>query len=165
MKRKTRLLTWILAVLLIVSSVLLVACVDKPTAKQLTELTLPELKDNQMAVIIKNGDSDYTCYTVTLTDELKSGEDVINYLTDKAQLKVDWQESTFGKYINGIGGATVTAANEYVAIFTSVEAEKGAGAGAAEYTIGDVTVGYSQVGISEMTVGAGVVFYFETETF
>lgn len=165
MKQTKRLLTWILAVVLIAASLAFAACVDKPQAQKLTELTLPQLKENQMAVIIKNGDNDYTCYAVTLTDQLKTGEDVVNYLQDEADLEVDWQESAYGKYINGIGGAKVSGTNDYVAIFTSVSADKGAGAGALSYQIGDVTVAYAQVGISDMKTEYGAVFYFEIQTF
>ena len=163
--KKTRLLTWILAVVLIVASIALVACVDKPQVTQLTELTLPQLQDDQMAVVIKNGDDDYTCYAVTLTDELKTGEDVVDYLQNELALEVDWQESTYGKYVNGIGGAKVRETNEYVAIFTSVTSDKSTGADVLSYQIGDVTVAYAGVGISEMKTECGAVFYFEIQTF
>lgn len=162
--KKTRLLTWILAVVLIVASIALVACVDKPQVTQLA-VTLPQLKDDQMAVVIKNGDDDYTCYAVTLTDELKTGEDVVDYLQNELALEVDWQESTYGKYVNGIGGAKVRETNEYVAIFTSVTSDKSTGADVLSYQIGDVTVAYAGVGISEMKTEYGAIFYFEIQTF
>lgn len=162
--KKTRLLTWILAVVLIVASITLVACVDKPQVTQLA-VTLPQLKDDQMAVVIKNGDDDYTCYAVTLTDELKTGEDVVDYLQNELALEVDWQESTYGKYVNGIGNAKVRESNEYVAIFTSVTSDKSTGADVLSYQIGDVIVSYAGVGISEMKTECGAVFYFEIQTF
>lgn len=162
--KKTRLLTWILAVVLIVASIALVACVDKPQVTQLA-VTLPQLKDDQMAVVIKNGDDDYTCYAVTLTDELKTGEDVVDYLQNELALEVDWQESTYGKYFNGIGGAKVRETNEYVAIFTSVTSDKSTGADVLSYQIGDVIVSYAGVGISDMKTEYGAIFYFEIQTF
>lgn len=162
--KKTRLLTWILAVVLIVASIALVACVDKPQVTQLA-VTLPQLKDDQMAVVIKNGDDDYTCYAVTLTDELKTGEDVVDYLQNELALEVDWQESTYGKYVNGIGGAKVRETNEYVAIFTSVTSDKSTGADVLSYQIGDVIVSYAGVGISDMKTEYGAIFYFEIQTF
>lgn len=162
--KKTRLLTWILAVVLIVASITLVACVDKPQVTQLA-VTLPQLKDDQMAVVIKNGDDDYTCYAVTLTDELKTGEDVVDYLQNELALEVDWQESTYGKYVNGIGGAKVRETNEYVAIFTSVTSDKSTGADVLSYQIGDVIVSYAGVGISDMKTEYGAIFYFEIQTF
>lgn len=165
MKQK-RLLTWILAVVLLIASLALVACVDKPQAKQLTELALPQLGDNQMAVIIKNGDKDYTSYTVTLTDDMQTGEDVLNYLADKADLQIDWQDSEYGKFINGIGGAKVHAGtSEFVNVMTSVQKDKGTWAGVKTYNVGDVTLAASAVGVSEMSVEAGAVIYFEIDTY
>ncbi len=164
--KRTKLLTWILTVAIIVAaSMALVACVDKPQVKQLTELTLPQLDDDQMAVIIKNGEKDYTSYTVTLTDQLKTGEDVLNYLAEKADLHVDWKESAYGKYINEIGGAKLHETNEYVAVFTSVAGDKSTEAGALSYQIGDITVVYAGKGISELSVEAGAVIYFEIVTY
>lgn len=165
MKQK-RLLTWILAVVLLIASLALVACVDKPQAKQLTELALPQLGDNQMAVIIKNGDKDYTSYTVTLTDDMQTGEDVLNYLADKADLQIDWQDSEYGKFINGIGGAKPSAGtSEFVNVMTSVQKDKGTWAGVKTYNVGDVTLAASAVGVSEMSVEAGAVIYFEIDTY
>lgn len=168
MKKTQRLLTWILVAVLVVLSVALVACVDKPTPKQLTELSLPKLKDNQMAVIIKNGDNDYTSYVVTLGEDATdatTAEGVIQYLHDEAGLYLDWQESAYGKYLNGIGGARVVQANEYVMVMTSVENDKGNWAGVDTYVVDGVSIVYSQVGVSEMTVEAGAIIYFEIATF
>lgn len=164
--KKTRFTTWVLSVLLFICCIALVACVDKPVAKQLEELTLPKLKDGQMAVIIKNGDKDYTSYTVTLTENMKTGEDVIEYLAQEAELDVDWTESEYGKYINKIGGLSPDASkNEYVTVLTSVAKDKGNYAGVTTYTVGDVTLVSSQVGISEMTVEQGAVIYFEIASY
>lgn len=166
MKHTKRLSTWILAVVLIVASAVLVACVDKPQAKQLTELTLPELNDNQMAVIIKNGDEDYTSYTVTLTDELKTGEDVINYLADKADLDVVWQDGEFGKYLTELGGIRQDeSAGKYIIIFTNVTSDQGTYAGVTTYNVDGVALVESGKGISSMTVQPGAVIYFEIVTY
>ncbi|MCH5157261.1 MAG: hypothetical protein J1G02_05235 [Clostridiales bacterium] len=169
MKNTQRLLTWILvAVMIVVSTVALVACVDKPEPTELTELTLPKLKDNQMAVIIKNGDNDYTSYVVTLGKagtDATTGEGVIDYLCAEVGLEVIWEDSTYGKYLTAIGGAKVVKANEYVMIMTSVEKDKGNWAGVDTYVVDGVSIVYSQVGISEMSVEAGAIIYFEIATF
>lgn len=166
MKRTKRLLTWILAVVLIVVCAALVACVDKPQAEQLTELTLPKLNSDQMAVIIKNGDKDYTSYTVTLTEDMKTGEDVIRYLIDEAGLSVTWTDSEYGKYIDSIGGAKPDASkNEYVNVLTSVAEDKGSWAGVKTYEVNGVTLVAAAVGISQMSVEAGAVIYFETDVY
>lgn len=165
MKQTKRLLTWILAVVLIVACFALTACVDKPTSKQLTQLTLPALRDNQMALIIKNGDSDYTSYTVTLGEngtDATTVEGVISYLHQEADLAIDWEDSAFGKYIHGIGNITEdTACAAYVTVYTSVARDQGTYAGVTTYTVGDVTIVEAGVGVSEMTVEAGAVIYFE----
>lgn len=166
MKHTKRLPTWILAVLLIAASVALVACVDKPAAKQLTELTLPDLKDNQAAVIIKNGENDYTSYTVTLNEDIKTGEDVLQYLVDAQTLTVDWTDSEYGKYINALGKLCPDQTkNEYINVLTSVDKDKGNWAGVKTYTVGDVTLVAAQVGISEMTVESGAFIYFEIDSY
>ena len=165
MKTQKRLLTWILVAVLVVTALALVACVDKPRPVQLTELKLPELKDNQMAVIIKNGDNDYTSYVVTLGTggtDATTAEGVIQYLHDEADLTVNWTDSEFGKYLHGIGGISEDTANSaYVIVFTSVVKDQGTYAGVTTYDVGDVTIVEAGVGISSMTVEAGAVIYFE----
>ena len=165
MKHTKRLLTWILAVVLVVASFALVACVDKPEPIQLTDLTLPELESNQMAVIIKNGDNDYTCYVVTLGNggtNATTAEGVIQYLHDQAGLTVDWEDSSYGKMIHRIGGISEDAANSaYIIVFTSVVADQGTYAGVPTREAGDVSIVESGVGVSSMTVEAGAVIYFE----
>ena len=168
MKNTKRLLTWILVAVMIVLTVALVACVDKPQPVELTELTLPKLKDNQMAVIIKNGDNDYTSYVVTLGKggtDATTAEEVIQYLHDEAGLEVTWEEGAYGKFLTAIGGAKVVQANEYVMVMTSVEKDKGNWAGVDTYIVDGVSIVYSQVGVTEMSVESGAVIYFEIATF
>ena len=165
MKNTKRLLTWILVAVLVVSAIALVACVDKPAPKQLAELTLPELKDNQMAVIIKNGDKDYTSYVVTLGNggtDATTVEGVITYLNDLGVLAVDWEDSSFGKYIHGIGNIAEDASKSaYVIAYTSIAKDKGTYAGVTTYEVGNLTIVEAGVGVSEMSVEAGAVIYFE----
>lgn len=167
MKHTKRLLTWILAVVLVVGALCLVACVEKPTPQQLTELTVPNLKDGQVAVIIKNGDKDFTSYVVSLTDEMTKVADVLQYLKDNG-MPLDWTDSDYGKMINAIGQITPDPSkNEFVAFFTSVQADKGNGAGVPTYTLGDteLQIVSAQVGVSDATVESGAVFYFEISTY
>ncbi len=161
MKLTKRLVTLALALVLVLSVFTLVACADKPTVQEVTDLTLPTLADNQVAVIIKNGEKDYTNYTVTLSDEMEKVEDVLNYLANKLDMYLDWQESNYGKYLNGIGGAKPSQANEFVAFYTSVESDKGNWAGVTAYTIGDVEIVSAQVGVTSAKVESGAVYYFE----
>ena len=167
MKRINKILICILLVALALCA--FVSCDDKPQAKQLTDLQLPKLKDNQIAVIIKNGEADYTSYTVTL-DKVGAGEltaeDVLAYLKDEAELTFDWADSTYGKYINAIGGITPDATkNEYVTVLTSNTAFQGTWAGVDELKVGEVTLKSASVGVSELGVAAGDVVYFELASF
>ena len=165
MKNTQKLLTWILVAVLVVSAVALVACVDKPTSVELTELTLPNLKNNQMAVIIKNADGDYTSYVVTLGKggcSATTAEGVIEYLHEEADLYLDWQNGTYGKYLNGIGGAKPTSSSQWVTVLTSdVEFQDNASAYKITYTVDNVTLVSSTVGVSELAVKEGTIVYFE----
>lgn len=165
MKNIKKLLVFIL---IAVSLFALTACDDKPQAKQLTDLTLPKLKDNQMAVIIKNGDNDYTSYTVTLGKggvEAKTAEDVIEYLKENSNLSLTWKDDTYGKFLTAIGGITVDPSHEYVQIFTSNPNFYGNWAGVETRIAGDVTLKSASKGVTELGVVAGDVVYFELSSF
>lgn len=165
MKLTKRLLTLALALVLVFSVFTLVACADKPTYPEITNITLPTLEENQVAVIVKNGDNNYSIHTVTLNDEMKNVEDVLNYLAEEIDLYLDWQDAEYGKFLNGIGGAIPKQTNEFVAFYTSVDADKGNWAGVTGYTIGDVEIVSAQVGVSSAKVESGAVYYFEIDTF
>ena len=152
--------------MLIATAVLVLAsCDDKPQAKQLTDLTLPTLKDNQMAVVIKNGENDYVSYVVSLDKigvDAPTAEDVIVYLHDQADLYLDWQDGAWGKYLNGIGGAKPTSSSEWVTLLTNdKDFQDNESAYKITYTVGDVTLTSSTVGVTDLTVKAGTVIYFE----
>ena len=171
MKTQKRLLTWISVAVLAVMSLALVACVDKPKPVELTELTLPDLQDNQMAVIIKNGDNDYTSYVVTLGKggtNATTAEEVLDYLVEAAGLDLECAGSGSEKFINRIGGIVPNpnAENyEYVEIFTSNSAFFATWAGATEYTVDGVTLKSAGVGIHDLGVTAGDILYFELSVF
>ncbi len=165
MKLTKRLLTLVLALVLVFSVFTLVACADKPTVQEVTGLTLPTLADNQVAVIIKNGENNYTNYVAPINDEMKNVEDVLNYLAEEIDLYLDWQDTEYGKFLNGIGGAIPKQTNEFVSFYTSVDADKGNWAGVTGYTIGDVEIVSAQVGVSSAKVESGAVYYFEIDAF
>ena len=159
----------LLCLLLVVATlVALVSCDDKPQPKQLTDLTLPTLKSTQVAVIIKNGENDYTSYTVSLNKieaDKVTCEDVLAYLEDEADLTLDWYDSSFGKTINGIGGISATESNQYVEVFTSNAEYQGTWAGVDKYEVGEVTLVAANYGVSGLGVAAGDVIYFELASF
>ena len=148
MKNTKKLLTWILMVVLVVCAVGLVACVEKPTPQDLTELKLPKLKDNQVAVIIKNAEKDYTSYT------------------KENGMSLDWTDSDYGKMLNSIGKAVPDfSKNEFVAFFTTVEGDKGNWAGVPTYVVEGTQIVSAGVGVSDAKVQSGAIFYFEISTY
>ena len=152
-------------VVLVVCAVCLVACVEKPTEKSLDQLELPTLKQGQVAVIIKNGQADYTQYIVNLTDNMTSVEDVLAYLKENG-MHLDWVDSQYGKTLNSIGKAVPDSnKNEFVAFFTTVEGDKGNWAGVQTYNVGGTQIVSAQVGVSDAKVQSGAIFYFEISTF
>ena len=170
MKNTKKLLTWILVAVLVVATVALVACVDKPDVEQLN-IRLPELKDNQMAVIIMNGE-DYTTYVVTLGEggtDATTAEGVLDYLVSKSGLSLTCSGSGSDKFITSIGGISPNpnATNyEYIEIFTSNTAFHATWAGATEYITADgVTLKSASKGIHELGVTAGDVIYFQVSEY
>ncbi len=163
--KNTKLLTWILVVVLVVCVTSLVACVEKPAEKSLDQLKLPTLKQGQVAVIIKNGEADYTQYIVNLTESMTSVEDVLAYLKENG-MHLDWTDSQYGKTLNSIGKAVPDSnKNEFVAFFTTVESDKGNWAGVPTYNVGGTQIVSAGVGVSDAKVQSGAIFYFEISTF
>lgn len=160
MKNAKRLSAWILAVALVVSLLAFTACVDKPRSQELTELTLPAMNDNQLAVIIKNGDKDYTSIVLPL-GENKTAEDVLTYLKTEGTITLEWNDSSYGKFITKIGKIAPASTSEWVGVYTSDKAQQDTGAFAKTYTVGETTLTTSIVGVSSLKVAAGHVLYFE----
>ena len=148
----------------------LASCVDKPQAKTLSDV-VPELNEHEMAVIIKNGESDYEVYVVDISVDLASYSStscvaVLTYLKENKGLVLDWTESEYGMYINAIGGITPDASkHEYVEIFTSNPNYQGTWAGVTTYEAGNVTLKSASVGVSDLQYGYGDVIYFEIATY
>ena len=167
MRKKLAILT--AAVVILTCVFAFTACDDKPEMQTLSELTLPQMEDNQACVIIKEGESKYSCFVVTLGEDgttAQNGEQLLQYLQEKSNLALNWQDSAYGKYLLGIGNITADESKgEFVAIFTSVEKDKGSWAGVRSYQAGETELVSSAVGISEMTVQPGAVIYFEISTY
>ena len=164
MKHTKKLLTWILVAVLVVTTVALVACVDKPKTITLDDLQLPEMDSDQSAIIIKNRNDTYTVHIVTVGGkgtDATTVEGVLDYLADLGML----QYSANGTMLSDVGNLNPDSdAREYVALYTSVQSDWGQGASATAYKIGDVSVGYSGCGFKEMKFEAGALIYFELQT-
>ena len=141
-----------------------VACVDKPSAQEVTELILPTLDENQMAIIIKNGNKDYTSVTVTLGKngvEAETVEKVLAYLKSEGTIILEWHDDQYGKTIDKLNKIQPTSQTEWVHVFTSNAAEQDVSAFAKTYTVGDVTLTTANAGVSSLSVFGGCVIYFE----
>ena len=160
---------YILCALLIIATLFtLAACVDKPQPKQLTDLTLPTLKGNEMAVIIKNGDNDYTQYVVNL-DKIDNKspmcEHVLDYLHDEASLAIVWEDGGYGKYVTTVG--SISQGNgKYIFLYTTNLDYESAWASSTPYELGEgVKLVEASVGVTDLPVAAGDIVYFELGTY
>lgn len=167
MKTKQKLLTWILVVALTFLLTTFACCDDKPQGQKI-DVKLQSIKSNQMLVVVNNGDGDFDQYVVTLGEEgvnATIGEEVLSYLVTNSNLTLDWTDSTYGKTINKIGKLAPDAnLQQYVAIYTSYKQDASTYAGATQYKLGGTYVYTAGLGISSLTVKAGVVLYFEMQT-
>lgn len=166
MKRSNKLL---ICLLLIVATLFaFAACDDKPQAKQLSDLTLPQLKGNEMALIIKNGDGDYTQYIVDLgklDNDSPTCEHVLDYLHDKSDLALVWENGGFGKYVTTVGSIS-QGDGKYIFLYTSNLDYESAWASSTSYELGqDCKLVEAGVGVTELPVAAGDIVYFELGTY
>ena len=152
---------------LLLPAFVLCACVDKPQTQQLSALSVHDLQPDQAAVIVKEGETFLVC-TVTLgrDTDASNGEQLLQYLSDEGILSVTWQQSDYGKYLLSVGGAVADESkNQFIAIYTSVEKDKGAWAGVPSYEADGVKLVSAAVGISQLTVEGGAVLYFEVSSY
>ena len=165
MKNTQKLLTWILVVVLIVATLVLVACVDKPQTIELDNLTLPKLNDDQAVIIVRNRNDTYTLHVVTVGakgTDATTVEGALNYLAELGKLSY----TANGTMLDNIANLNPNSdAHEYVSLYTSVTGDWGQGASDTAYKIGDdIYVGYSQYGFKQMKFVAGAIIYFEIAT-
>ena len=162
----------VLCILLVVLLLSLSACYHTP--KKIRDLTLPELSDNEMTIVIKNGKADYTIYTVDLSvfDESLGyifGSMVLEYLRDERGLALDWVSSPDGFLIIGIGSLTADMSNgEIILEYTNnTDYHYAALWGRKEriYDVGDVRLKLSASRVSNMRIAPGDVIYFELDKF
>ncbi len=166
--KKYKIFAIILAMVLAVFAVAACACGDKPQSQELN-VTLPALNDNQMVVVIRNGENDFKSIAVTLGDggvDAKNMEDVLAYLVEMGKITLDWSDSQYGKELHSIDKIQPDASkNEFVTYLTSVEVDFGTWADVVTYTIKDVKLVSSGKGLSTMTVQPGAVVLFELATY
>lgn len=162
MKNK-RLLTWILAVTMLVVAVCFAACVQKPKVTTLENLDLPELSEDEMVVVEKVGDKEYKYFVVLLNEKTGLSEessllDVLEYIRDNSNVTLELSYGFINKFDQlPHEGAT----GEYVYLYTSVEKDFDQSAYVTEYDCDGVIVKTSAVGCAEMSVQKGCVIYVD----
>ena len=125
----------------------------------------------EMTVIVESEDGSYTAYSVSLGEVKNKAEGVagvLEHLRDREEepLALDMSDSTYGKYVYGIGGiAEDPTAGKYIPIYTSLEKDFGTweDVGTIEYE--GITLKSAGVGISSMTVESGIVVLFRLEVY
>lgn len=126
-------------------------------------------------IVIENGENDYTEYEVDLSKLEKRDEGALSLLEYIASLEnstlyynATWGGG-YGAYITQIGNLYPDPMNQYVAIYTSVEKdfavpnEYSPTVATVEYKT--MTLTYSGVGLSAMSVDDGTVILFRVEGF
>ena len=128
-------------------------------------------ESGDVTVVIESRDGEYTVYKTYLENIENKSEGAVGVLEDLSArendpLSLDMVDSTYGAYINSIGGLTPdTAKGEFISVYTSCEADFGTweGVGVIEYE--GTTLKSSGLGISSMTVTKGVIILFRIETY
>lgn len=163
MKNK-RLLTWILAVAMLVVTVCFAACVEKPQLTKLDGVELPELAEDEIVVVEKVGDKEYKYFTVQLNEQTGLSEEssllnVLEYVRDNSNVTLELSYGFINKFDQLPHEGTE---NEYVYLYTSVEKDFDQSAYATAYDCDGVKVSTSAVGCAEMSIVKGCVIYIET---
>lgn len=161
MKHK-RLLTWILAAVMVLLALSICACGDKPQVQTLENLKLPKLENNEMVIVEKVGDEEYKYFTIPLVGDLSEKSsllDVLEYVRDEFGVTLDVAYGFINKF-DKLPHEGV--ANEYVYLYTSVAADFDTSAYVEEFDCDGVTVKTSAVGAADMHVKVGCVIYIAT---
>lgn len=159
-----RLLTWILAVVMIAISVCFVACTEKPGVITLETLELPTLGEDEMVVVEKVGDNEYKYFVVLLNEKTGLSEessllDVLEFIQKEFDVTLELSYGFINKFDKLPPEGTT---NEYVYLYTSVEKDFDQSAWVTEYDCDGVIVKTSAVGCAEMSVQKGCVIYVAT---
>lgn len=139
----------------------LTCCTDKPLPVIMDNLVLPELSDNQIALIV-NKNTNYVSYVVNLDNlpDNATATDLLQYLQDQSDLTFTL-EGTFLSEICGIVPDYTN--NEYLGIYTNIDNFNNS-------TLGErcdengIVIGSATVGVCELPLQSGKVIYVELTT-
>ena len=126
-------------------------------------------------IVIENAEGDYTVYDVDLSKLEKHDEGALSLLEYIASQEgstlyynVQWGGG-YGAYVTSIGSISPNPANQYVALYTSEEADFAVPTDyaptVATVSYGDLTLTYSGVGLSSMHINDGTIILFRLESF
>ena len=159
----------VVCILLVVFCFVFVACDSKPEPITMDQLQIPQMGNNECVVVVVNNDGTYTLCVVRIGKDVEQGasvEQVLLYLNDNTNLYLDWTSSSYGKYINGIGGAIVEESNEFVTVLTSIQSQQATGAWVKTVNIPDYgTVVSASQGVEGLSVEPGCVILFMIDTY
>ena len=153
----------ILAITLLV--IMLVACfvACKQNKDKLTGSVTIVLSDPVNNVDTKEYVIDFKGSNLTANSKVCDLLDYVKSLSSDNKNHIDYTAAN--GYMTTIGNL-VPEGKSYVALYTSVEKDKDVSEWAMpSKTYNNVTVYYSGVGINDMTLEAGVVYYFELTTY
>ena len=132
-------------------------------------------KSGAATVVVERAENDYAVYDVDLSKLERRDEGAISILEYIASLEgstlyynVQWGGG-YGAYITSIDTLNPNPANQYIAIYTTEEAdfavptEWSQTVATAKY--GEMTLTYSGVGLSSMHISDGTVILFRLEGF
>lgn len=163
MKRTQRIsliaLTLIIALLVVA---MFGACANKNVIK-LEGVELPELNDNQFAIVIKVADKTYEYY-VLYTENANNLYSALEYLNANEGLELVASDGEYGKFITQIGDL-VAEGNKFIALYTSVKEEYITSAEITYFDCGGVEVATAGYGASSLTVSSKAVFYIQLEQY
>lgn len=133
----------------------------------------PTVEGERVTVVIEERDGSYTTYEIDLADvddKSLGAYSLLAYLKENKGLVLDAPESTYGIYVNAIGNLIPDfTANEYVAIYTSVERDFSVPTAdfpvVNEVVYNVTTLKSAGVGISSMSVDDGAIILFRIEKY
>ena len=156
-KKMKKILSLILAVVMLFC---LVSCFTTTVAEQ-----------GDVTLVIENRDGSYTVYEAFLEDVSNKGEGVygvLQYLMARETdpLVADVVDSTYGAYVNNIGGLNPDATkNEYVCIYTSLERDFDTSDYVSVIEYEGTTLKTSGLGLTSMSAEQGTIILFRIETY
>lgn len=120
-----------------------------------------------VTVVVENADGSYDVYKTYLEsveNKSEGAKGVVEHLNkrDNHKLALTMVDSSYGAYVSAIGSIAENGADKmYVIVYTSVESDSYAGAPTVEYE--GVTMYQAGVGLSGMSVEAGIIVLFRLE--